>query len=559
MTQFSISPTVTVVERDETVSVPNIVTDRVGLAGNFQWGPCFERKQVTNESELVSWYGIPTNTNYDTWFNVAEYFRYGNNAWIVRAVDPATAKNAGLAVSNDAYGTAVLPIGTNPYIPNSSSIPTITFTANQKLKIVARYPGTYGNTKIKIALATADDFATANIESSVTFKSKFDYAPQSNAYDYYDQLAIAVMVQNNLDSNWQIVEKWVVDLDPTAKDSYGRSNYIENVINNRSEWIYAFDNTTIVESPNSFEATLLAGGVDGAPSASDVQDGYDLFDNPEEFDINRLIDAGNTDVATQQHILAIAEERMDAFGILCVPKDELLDVDISTAVSNAVTYASTALNTITSYGAIYANAKYVYDKYNDTYRWITMSGDVAGVYAVTADKSDVWYPPAGDTAPLRNVSKLAINPKKAYRDTLMAANVNPIVARPGQGAQVYGQRTLLNYQSAFSDINVRLLFIVLEKAIATAAEHNLFKINDYYQQNLFKLMTEPYLRRVQGGRGVRSYQVVCDSTTNTPSVVSAGGFVANIVVEPARGIHQVTLNFIATQTGVSFTETVTPL
>jgi len=551
---FSVSPSITVREFDASMVVPVVSTVIIGAAGHFHWGPVGEKKQVTSENDLRAYFGTPTATNYETWFNCAEFLRYGSNLWISRAIDSTTAKNAGIGVTYDAYGVNTDPISTNPYIPNSSSIPVITFGTNEKLQLVAAYPGTLGNTKIKVAVANVADFPTAEIENGVTFIKNFEYAPVAGTSTDKDQIAVAVLVQNDMDTNWTIVEKWVVSLDSTAKDYMGKSNYIENVINTQSQWIYAFNNTTIVNTTNSFEAVLLAGGVEGAPDTGDLQTAYDQFENPEEFDISILIDAGNTDATTQGYIVDICDERKDCMAILCVPKDQLLNVDLATAVTNSVTWATTTLNKASSYVALYSQAKWMYDKYNDDWRWISMSGDVAGVYVVTETGLQAWYPPAGDYCPVRNVTKLAINPKKSHRDTMYAAAVNPIVGLPGQGILVYGQKTLQSYPSAFDRVNVRRLFIILEKSIATAAKHTLFKINDTYTQNLWKLSVEPFLKRVMAGRGIYAYTVICDSTNNTPAVIDTNGFVGDVYVQPARGIEYIQLNFTAVGTGVDFNE-----
>ena len=554
---FSVSPSITVREFDASMVVPAVSTIVVGAAGQFTWGPVGERKQVTSENDLRAYFGIPSNSNYNTWYNCAEFLRYGSNMYISRAIDASTAKNAGIGACKDAYGATYKPISTNPYIPNSSNIPTITFGTNEKLQLVAAYPGTLGNTKIKVAIANVADFPTANILAGVSFKANFEYAPVAGTSTDKDQIAVAVLVKNDLDTNWTIVEKWVVSLDVDAKDYTGRSNYIENVINNQSQWIYCFNNTTIVDTVDSFMAQFLAGGVEGAPDTGDLQTAYDLFENPEEFDVSILIDAGNTDATTQGYVIDIAEERKDCMAIVCVPKDQILGVDLATAISNSVTYIESTLNKATSYAAAYAQAKEIYDRYNDTWRWVSMAGDAAGVMVVTETGLDAWYPPAGDYCPIRNVTKLAINPKKSHRDTLYQARINPIVGLPGgNGILVYGQKTLQSYPSAFDRVNVRRLFIVLEKSIATAAKHTLFKLNDQFQRDMFKLMVTPFLKRVLAGRGIQAFQVICDETNNTPNVINNNGFAASILVQPTYAIEYIVLDFYAVATGVSFNEVI---
>jgi hypothetical protein len=547
-------------EWDTTLGVAQIDTTATGVVGKFNWGPCFERKQVTTERELVQYFGLPDNNNFEHWYSACEFLRYANNLWIVRAVDHDVAKNAGIAVADEGEAYGVLEtLSTNPYIPNYNSIPTITFAAHEKLHIIAKYPGVLGNTKIKVALATADDFATAIIDGSTTFVSQFEYAPISNAYDKYDQLAVAVMVKNDLDDNWQIVEKWLVDLDPAAKDSYGKSNYIENVINMKSAWIYVFDNTTIEESPMSFEATLLAGGVDGTPAVADIELGYDLFSNPEEFDISIIMDGGNNDIVNQGYVIDMCTARMDCVSVNCIPSATVMGVDISTSITACVTYKTTTLNKNSSYAILVANWKYIYDKYNDTYRWIPISGDIAGIIARSERLTEAWYPAAGlNRGQFQNIIKFYLNPNRTYRDTLYKNNINPVVSFPGEGNVLWGQKTLLSAPSKFDRLHIRRLFILLEKAIASAAKYHLFELNDVYQRGLFILQMDPFLRRVQGRRGITDYRIVCDTTNNPGAVVDANEFYGDIYIKAPGSIEFMMLNFVAVGTDVNFNEVTLP-
>jgi phage tail sheath protein FI len=204
-----------------------------------------------------------------------------------------------------------------------------------------------------------------------------------------------------------------------------------------------------------------------------------------------------------------------------------------------------------------STALYVYDKYNDKYRWIVAAGATAGLCAYTDSISDPWFSPAGlNRGQLRGVTKIAFNPKKADRDTLYKARVNPIVAFPGEGIVLYGDKTALIKPSAFDRINVRRLFITLEKSVATAAKFQLFEFNDEFSRAQFRNLVEPFLRDVQGRRGVTDFAVICDDTNNTAEVIDSNRFVADIYVKPTRSINFITLNFIATRTGVEFSEIV---
>jgi phage tail sheath protein FI len=211
--------------------------------------------------------------------------------------------------------------------------------------------------------------------------------------------------------------------------------------------------------------------------------------------------------------------------------------------------------TSTSYVACDSTALYVYDKYNDVYRYIGASGHQAGLCANADRVADAWFSPAGlNRGQILGVTKLAFNPKQADRDTLYKARVNPIVSLPGQGTLLFGDKTLLSRPSAFDRINVRRLFIVLEKAISTAAKFQLFEFNDEFTRAQFRNLVEPFLRDVKGRRGLTDFLVICDETNNTGQVIDANRFVADIYIKPARSINFITLNFIATRTGVEFSE-----
>jgi phage tail sheath protein FI len=197
----------------------------------------------------------------------------------------------------------------------------------------------------------------------------------------------------------------------------------------------------------------------------------------------------------------------------------------------------------------------MYDKYNDVYRFVPLSGSVAGVCAYTDSVADSWFSPAGyNRGVIRGAIKLAFNPDQADRDVLYQSRVNPVVNFPGQGVVLFGDKTALTKPSAFDRINVRRLFLTLEKAISTAAKFQLFEFNDEFTRAQFRNLIEPFLREVQGRRGITDFSVVCDLTNNTGDVVDRGEFVADIFVKPARSINFITLNFVATRTGISFSE-----
>jgi phage tail sheath protein FI len=218
-------------------------------------------------------------------------------------------------------------------------------------------------------------------------------------------------------------------------------------------------------------------------------------------------------------------------------------------------YASSM--TRSSYAVMDSGWKYQYDKYNDLYRWVPLNGDIAGLCAKTDNLRDPWWSPAGlQRGMIKNSIKLAYNPNKTDRDTLYKVGVNPVVSFPAEGTLLFGDKTFLNYASAFDHINVRRLFIVLEKAISRAARASLFEFNDAFTRSQFVSLVEPFLRTVKGRRGVTDYKVVCDESNNPGSVIDANQFVGDIYIKPSRSINYIQLNFVAVRTGVSFSEVV---
>ena len=300
----------------------------------------------------------------------------------------------------------------------------------------------------------------------------------------------------------------------------------------------------------------LTGGVDGnaAIQDGDLIDGYTLFQSAEDIDVSLILGADCDATVADYLINDIAEYRLDCVTFLSPP--------IETVVNNAGNEATdiiTFRNELpsSSYAFMDSGWKYQYDVYNDLYRWVPLNGDIAGLCVRTDDELFPWWSPAGyNRGNIQNIVRLAWNPRQAYRDLLYQSGVNPVISTPGLGTVLFGDKTMLSKPSAFDRINVRRLFIVLEKSISTAAKYTLFEFNDQFTQAAFVSMVEPFLRQVQGQRGIYDYRVVCDSTNNTPTVVDANQFVGDIYIKPARSINFIQLNFIAVRTGVDFSEVV---
>lgn len=359
-----------------------------------------------------------------------------------------------------------------------------------------------------------------------------------------------------------------------AKTQDGATNYYVNVLNQSSQYLWwtnhrsGYSVNTAINIATTATATPLSlsfqGGNDGFDEATvgtyigNITNAYDLFASTENVDV-ALVMAGKT-AGTNGTQLAnylidnVANVRKD-----CVVFVSPQNADVVNNVGSELSAVTTFRNNLrsTSYAVLDSGYKYQYDKYNDIYRWVPLNGDVAGLCVVTDTQRDPWWSPAGfNRGQIKNIIKLAYNPKQADRDVLYPAGVNPVVTFPGQGTILYGDKTLLAKPSAFDRINVRRLFIVLEKAIATASKFTLFEFNDAFTRSQFVSLVTPFLKDIQGRRGIYDFKVVCDETNNTGEVIDGNRFVGDIYIKPARSINFIQLNFVAVRTGVEFSEIV---
>jgi len=298
-----------------------------------------------------------------------------------------------------------------------------------------------------------------------------------------------------------------------------------------------------------------------------LAEGYDLFAKAEDIDISLVLQGkpiGGTTVVNGDTVQKFQLANYIINNICDTRRDcvALISPDKNTVLNNVGREANSVKNwrgalTSSSYAVLDSGYKYQYDRYNDIYRWIPMNGDIGGICARTDDTNDAWWSPAGfNRGQIKNLVKVAFNPNKAERDILYSNGVNPVVTFPGQGTVLYGDKTLQAKSSAFDRINVRRLFIVLEKAISTAAKYSLFEFNDAFTRAQFRNLVTPYLRTIQGRRGITDFKVVCDDTNNTAQIIDTNQFVGDIYIKPARSINFIQLNFIAVPSGVQFTEVV---
>ena len=351
-----------------------------------------------------------------------------------------------------------------------------------------------------------------------------------------------------------------------AKSPQGDTNYYPTVIQTRSKYVYWMDHNsggsnwgntasgttyTAVATPT---LTSLQSGSDGsAVTVAQKKTAYEKFLDSETVDVGLII-AGPGDSTHVDNVISIAEDRKDAVAFVSPERSDVVNVaNANTQTSNVVGFYNSIRSS--SYVVFDSGYKYQYDRYNDVYRFVPLNGDIAGLSARTDLIADSWYSPAGfNRGTIRGAVKLAYNPNKTQRDDLYRNRVNAVVTFPGQGTVLFGDKTGLSAPSAFDRINVRRLFIVLEKAISTASKFQLFEFNDEFTRANFRNIVEPFLREVQGRRGITDFLVVCDETNNTGEVIDRNEFIAEIFVKPARSINFITLQFVATRTGVSFEE-----
>ena len=577
---FQVSPGINISEQDLTTVVPNVATTIGAMAGGFQWGPVLERTQIGTENDLVDIFGKPNADTFKWFWTAANYLAYGNNLWVVRNVG-ANAKNA--VVGDSDAGTAVL-------VKNKDHYDGQTFTDQL---FVAKYPGTLGNS-LKVQAIDSDGWADSTVNA--TFIANFDRAPgtsndcayangwdgvEANRPTLNDEMHVIVIDE---DGHWTgtpgyVLEKHAfVSKASDAKRIDGSSNYVVDVMRNESKYAYvglvtqfttnttgtekaagnakaggaflAFNSATASESVPGGSLTL--GVDDNTMTPALLQAGFTLYQTPEVVDITLLL-GGASDTATGRWIVDnIAATRKDCMAFVSPVSASV--VNTGTAQVANLTTDNTALGS-SSYAVMDSAWKYQYDRYRDTFMYVPMNGDIAGLCARTDYSHDSWWSPAGlNRGSIKNIVKLSWEATKADRDTMYPLSINPIITQTGAGVVLWGDKTMQTVPSAFDRINVRRLFIVLEKAISTAAKAMLFEFNDEFTRAQFVNMVAPFLREVQGRRGITDFKVVCDSSNNTGQIIDTNQFVGDIFIKPARSINYIQLNFIAARTDVSFSE-----
>ena len=612
---FQVSPGINISEIDLSTVVPAVASTEGAIAGVFRWGPLNERVLVTSEANLATRFGTPfangTWTNAETFFTAADFLAYGNKLYVAR-VASNTAYNAGTSSAQISTAAQALANSARPFIArypgalgnslkvsvceNANNFSTAngdiagvsialganTGTVADYQKLVVGDILRVGNTSIgfqdlvvsaktessTVGFATKYKLSTALATQTGTRKwanyKNVNGAPSANSIH-----VVVIDEDGNVTGNsGTILEVFEnVSVVSTAKSESGASNFYKDVINSMSSYIFATANTQTITTagetsfPNNY--TSLTSGTDGTDEAAvtlaNLATGYDLFVSPEDVDVSLILQGkalhGIDSAGVANYIIDnICEVRKDCMVFVSPSFADVVnnpngEVDSILAYRDAISSSS--------YAFIDSGYKYRYDKYNDVYRYTPLNGDIAGLAVRTDNNRDPWFSPAGyNRGIIKNVVKLAFNPNKAQRDILYVKDVNPVITQPGQGTLLFGDKTALGRASAFDRINVRRLFIILEKAIARASRSALFEFNDEFTRAQFKNLVEPFLRDVQGRRGIYDFRVVCDTTNNTGEVIDRNEFIGDIYIKPAKSINFIQLNFVAVRTGVEFEEIV---
>jgi phage tail sheath protein FI len=518
--------------------------------------------------------------------NVSTTFTTGSN------VVSVSMQNAGNTTSNAALTGALALLATNDYIQaGNSSIGTQYCQVASVSNVSTNSTSSVATINLVEPYRLALNYSSATISRYWEFFNLIGTAPGQSQYvktygntAAQDELHVVVVDDNGAFTGvpGTILETYQgLSRATDAKNADGTNNYYANVINQDSSYIWWTNDRSNSTSANAFNVASSTNyapltmpfvlGNDGMTEATvdlgTIGTAYNQFVSKEDVDVDIIMQGKAIGGTTVSGGVTVNNYLLANYLIqnLALQREDLIvtmSPDIATVVNNRGNEAASLVawrNVVqsTSYAVMDSGYKYQYDKYSDLYRWIPMNGDVAGLMARTDQTNAAWWSPAGfNRGLINNVVRLAFNPNKTARDNLYSVNVNPIVTFPGQGTLLFGDKTLQAKPSAFDRINVRRLFLVLEKAISTAAKYSLFEFNDDFTRRQFVNLVTPYLTGVKGARGITDFVVVCDTTNNTPQVIDTNQFVGDIYIKPARSINFIQLNFVAVPTGVQFSEVV---
>ena len=478
-------------------------------------------------------------------------------------------------ITVDSDATSYLNIG--DVIEFSSTASGVDFTTGEKYRVtnltstvvtIVQHPRGEGG----LITAAVDN---ARIKRKWRYADQVDGAPGTSSYATTrsgsgDEIHVVVIDEDGSVSGvpGTVLESYSkLSKASDAKSPQGDVNYYPTVISNKSNYVFWMDhNTSGTNWGNAAAGTTftavdvptsesLSGGLDGTNATDgELKASYEKFNDADTVDVGLIIAGPSGSASHIDNLITIAENRKDCVVFASPQRSDVVNISNSnTQTANVIEFFNSIRST--SYAVFDSGYKYCYDRYSDVYRFVPLNGDIAGLAARTDILADAWFSPAGlNRGVIRGAAKLAYNPTKTQRDDLYTSRVNPVATFSGQGTVLFGDKTGLSSPSAFDRINVRRLFIILEKAVATASKFQLFEFNDEFTRANFRNIVEPFLREVQGRRGITDFLVVCDETNNTGEVIDRNEFIAEIFVKPARSINFITLSFVATRTGVSFEE-----
>ena len=561
---FQVSPGVVVREIDNTNPVPGVSTSSGGTIGDFTWGPADVPTRISSVKELENVFGRPSNANAPSFLTSASFLAYSNALEVVRIVGDgalnATSGGNGVLIKNDDAAETAVADG----------------------PLAARYPGSVAN-GVLVEICPAG----STLFSNWAYKNLFQGAPATSEYAdergaENDEVHVVVVdITGNISGNpGTVLERFeFLSQASNARSFNGTSAYYRDVLNRRSRFVRCLsDFPELVQAGETIESVVadntdegdfmnsvvtpailsleLTGGSDGAAlTNAEHEDGLEIFLD-ENVQINFLFAVPASVTAEAQSragkMIQIAETRKDTVALISPP----IGITVNNAgdeVDDLLTFFEPIAST--SYAFFDSSAVNVYDRFNDRFVWIPACGNIAGVMSRTETDFAPWVSPGGSTkGQFLNVARLAFNPNKAQRDEIYPNRINPIITVQGEGTYLFGDRTALSRASAFDRINVRRLFISLEKRLATAGRGKLFEFNDTFTRAQLRNEVDNLLRTVQADRGITEYRIVCDETNNPQEVQNQNRMVADISVRPNRSVNFVDLTIGANDSGVEFTE-----
>jgi len=574
----------------------NTATDFFTAANFLAYGNALYVNRVVNGANNASTGGVGAYIENEDYYNET-FTNAGHGDWVAKYPgELGNSLKVSVCQNANAWQSTV---SDNYYATKNSTTVTIAgapagATANAEAKFVVgdvillgpdkearKVAALSGNTITLTSNYTGNTVSnyTTDITRRWEYFNNFNNAPTTTGYANTvgaqgDSMHVAVVDQDGIITGAQgtVLEVYEdVSMAVDGRTEQGAGNYYKEVINQKSQYIWwgghnssatkagvRADLATNYPGADLPVSNSLSGGKDGStPSAAQKITGYDIFKDADSVDVSFLLGAG-ADATLATHLITnIAEDRKDCIAVISPERADVVNNNgyVGKERDDIIAFRDTLPSS--SYGVLDSGWKYQYDKYNDLYRYVPLNGDTAGLMVQTDLTRDPWYSPAGfNRGNVKNAIRLAYNPTKADRDQLYKKGVNPVVTFPGQGTVLFGDKTMLAKPSAFDRINVRRLFIVLEKAISTAAKFTLFEFNDEFTRAQFRNLVEPFLRDVQGRRGITDYRVVCDGTNNTGEVIDRNEFVGDIYIKPNRSINFIQLNFVAVRSGVEFSEVV---